>query len=137
LIVFTAGVPVGVSGATNTMRVHLVGEILIKGLGIGKKVLAANVCVANSAEEARAKLKDGEILVTNATDKDMMDSVQRASALIVEEGGYTSHAAIVGLNLGIPVIVGANDATRKLKDGQLITLDSNKGLVYSGRTRVL
>lgn len=137
LVVFTAGVPVGVAGATNLMKVHLVGEILIKGLGIGKKVLAANVCIAKSAEEARAKLKDGEILVTNATDKDMMDSVQRAAALIVEEGGYTSHAAIVGLNLGIPVIVGASDATRSLHDGQLITLDSNKGLVYSGRTRVL
>lgn len=137
LVIFTAGVPVGVAGATNLMKVHLVGEILIKGLGIGKKVLVANVCIAKSAEEAREKLKDGDILVTNATDKDMMDSVQRASALIVEEGGYTSHAAIVGLNLGIPVIVGASDATRSLHDGQLITLDSNKGLVYSGRTRVL
>lgn len=137
LILFTAGVPVGVAGATNLMKVHLVGEILIKGLGIGKKVLSGNVCVAKSAEVARAKLKDGEILVTNATDKDMMDSIQRASALIVEEGGYTSHAAIIGLNLGIPVVVGANGATIRLHDGQLITLDSNKGLVYSGRTRVL
>lgn len=137
LVVITAGVPVGVAGATNLMKVHLVGEILIKGLGIGKKVITGDVVVARSAEEAKAKVKEGDILVTNATDKDMMDVIEKASALIVEQGGYTSHAAIVGLNLGKPVIVGAENATNILSDGQLITLDSNKGLVYSGRTRVL
>ncbi len=87
--------------------------------------------------KAKAKVKEGDILVTNATDKDMMEVIEMASALIVEQGGYTSHAAIVGLNLGKPVIVGADNATNIVKDGQLITLDSNKGLVYSGRTRVL
>ncbi len=137
LVVITAGVPVGVAGATNLMKVHLVGEILIKGLGIGKKVVTGDVVVARSAAEAKAKVKEGDILVTNATDKDMMEVIEMASALIVEQGGYTSHAAIVGLNLGKPVIVGADNATNILKDGQLITLDSNKGLVYSGRTRVL
>ncbi len=137
LVVITAGVPVGIAGATNLMKVHLVGEILMKGLGIGKKVVTAEVCIATTGAEANAKLKAGQILVTNATDKDMMDAIQKASALIVEEGGYTSHAAIVGLSLGIPVIVGAYDATSIFKDGQLITLDSDKGLVYSGRTRVL
>ncbi|MCK8061047.1 MULTISPECIES: pyruvate kinase [unclassified Fusibacter] len=136
LVVITAGVPVGIAGATNLMKVHLVGEILIKGLGIGKKVVSAEVCVAKTAFEA-ANLVDGQILVTNATDKDMMEAVNRAGALIVEEGGYTSHAAIVGLSLGIPVIVGAQNATQIFKNGQLITLDSDKGIVYSGRTRVL
>ena len=137
LVVITAGVPVGIAGATNLMKVHLVGEILLKGLGIGKKVITAEVCLATTGAEANAKLKPGQILVTNATDKDMMDAIYKASALIVEEGGYTSHAAIVGLSLGIPVIVGAYDATTIIKDGQLITLDSDKGIVYSGRTRVL
>ena len=137
LVVITAGVPVGVAGATNLMKVHLVGEILIKGLGIGKKVVTGDVVVARSAADAKAKVKEGDILVTNATDKDMMEVIEMASALIVEQGGYTSHAAIVGLNLGKPVIVGADNATNILSDGQLITLDSNKGLVYSGRTRVL
>lgn len=137
LVVITAGVPVGIAGATNLMKVHLVGEILIKGLGIGKKVVTAEVCIATTGAEANAKLKKGQILVTNATDKDMMEAIERSSALIVEEGGYTSHAAIVGLSLGIPVIVGAHDATQVFRDGQLITLDSDKGLVYSGRTRVL
>lgn len=137
IVVITAGVPVGVAGATNLMRVHLVGEILLKGLGIGKKVVTAQVCVATSHETAIQNLQPGQILVTNATDKDMMEAVMKASALVVEEGGYTSHAAIVGLSLGIPVVVGACDATKILKDGQLITLDSDKGIIYSGRTRVL
>jgi pyruvate kinase len=137
LVVITAGVPVGVAGATNLMRVHLVGEILLKGLGIGKKVVTAQVCVATSQEEANQNLEPGQILVTNTTDKDMMDAIMKASALIVEEGGYTSHAAIVGLSLGIPVVVGAFEATKILKTGQLITLDSDKGIIYSGRSRVL
>jgi len=137
LVVITAGVPVGIAGATNLMKVHLVGEILLKGLGIGKKVVTAEVCVATTGKEANEKLLDGQILVTNATDKDMMDAVHCAGALIVEEGGFTSHAAIVGLSLGIPVIVGASNATEIFKDGQLITLDSDKGIVYAGRTRVL
>lgn len=137
LVVITAGVPVGVAGATNLMKVHLVGEILVKGLGIGKKVVTAEVIVATSGKDANERLKEGQILVTNATDKDMMPAIQKAGALIVEEGGYTSHAAIVGLSLGIPVIVGATDATEIFKDGQLITLDSDKGIVYAGRSRVL
>lgn len=137
IIVITAGVPVGVAGATNLMKVHLVGEILIKGLGIGKQIITANVCVVNSDDDAMAKMNDGDILVTYATDKEMMDAVNRASALIVEEGGYTSHAAIVALNLNKPVIVGATDALNIFKDGQLVTLDSDKGIVYSGKTRVL
>jgi len=137
LVIITAGVPVGVAGATNLMKVHLVGEILLKGLGIGKKVVTGEVVIAKTAEEAKAKVKEGDILVTNATDKDMMEAIEKSSAIIVERGGYTSHAAIVGLNLGKPVIVGAENATTILKDNQLITLDSNKGLVYLGRTRVL
>ncbi len=137
LVIITAGVPVGVAGATNLMKVHLVGEILMKGLGIGKEVISAKVCKAKDGVEARAKIEAGDILVAYATDKDMMDSVDKASALIVEEGGYTSHAAIVALNLNKPVIVGAQGAMQKFEDGQLVTLDSGKGIIYAGKTRVL
>ncbi len=137
IVIITAGVPVGVAGATNLMKVHLVGEILMKGLGIGKEVISAKVCTAKDGAEARSKIEEGDILVAYATDKDMMDSVNKASALIVEEGGYTSHAAIVALNLNKPVIVGATNAMQKFKDGQLITLDSDKGIIYAGKTRVL
>ncbi len=137
LIVITAGVPVGVAGATNIMKVHLVAEILIKGLGIGQDIVTAKVVKAKDGAEANAKIKQGDILVANSTDKDMMDAIHKASALIVEEGGYTSHAAIVALNLNKPVIVGAYGAMDIFEDGQLVTLDSDKGIVYKGQTRVL
>lgn len=137
MVVITAGVPIGIAGTTNMLKVHLVGEILIKGMGIGNATITAKTCVAQDSEEASKKLQDGEILVVRSTDLDMMESIKKASALIVEEGGFTSHAAIVSLHLNIPVVVGAKDATEVFKDGQLVTLDSKKGIVYAGKSRVL
>lgn len=137
MVVITAGVPIGIAGTTNMLKVHLVGEILIKGMGIGNVTVTARTCVVQDAEEANNKLRTGDILVVRSTDLDMMESVKRASALIVEEGGFTSHAAIVSLNLNIPVVVGAENATEVFSDGQLVTLDSKKGIVYAGKSRVL
>lgn len=137
LVVITAGVPVGVAGATNLIKVHIVGEILIKGTGVGKKSDAGKVRIINNSDELHEKFNDGDVLVTVATDKDMVKYIEKASAIIVEEGGLSSHAAIVGLNFGKPVIVGAKNATKELHDGQLVTVDSIRGLVYSGRARVL
>lgn len=137
LVVITAGVPVGVAGATNLIKVEIVGEILIKGAGVGKKSASGKVCIAKNISDLESKFQEGDILVTLATDKDMMDYITKASALIVEEGGYTSHAAIVGLSLGKPVIVGAKNATEKLTDCETVTVDAIRGLVYSGKARVL
>ncbi|KXG74930.1 pyruvate kinase [Thermotalea metallivorans] len=137
LIVITAGVPVGVAGTTNTIKVHIVGEILVKGTGVGKIAAVGKVCVANQPEEAEKKFVEGDILVSVATDKDMVKYMEKSAAIIVEEGGLTSHAAIVGLHLGKPVVVGAADATRILKDGMTVTVDSIRGLVYQGKTHVL
>jgi len=137
LVVMSAGVPVGVAGATNLMKVHLVGEVLIKGTGVGKDTKVGKVCVVRSAAEAAEKFQEGDVMVTNATDKDMMPYVEKASALIVEEGGYTSHAAIVALSLKKPAVVGAKLATELLKDGEVVTLDAQKGIVYEGESRIL
>ncbi|MFD1737117.1 pyruvate kinase [Bacillus salitolerans] len=137
LIVITAGVPVGETGTTNLMKVHVVGDMIVKGQGIGRKAAFGKVVVANSAEEANSKMKDGAILVTNSTDRDMMGALEKAAALITEEGGLTSHAAVVGLSLGIPVIVGVDQATSVLKDGQDVTVDSSRGVIYSGHASVL
>jgi len=136
LVVITAGVPIGVTGATNLMKVQIVGEILLRGLGLGRTAITGNACVVKSVEEAKAKFKDGDILVTQVTDRDLMPFIEKASGMVIEEGGYTSHGAIVALNLEIPTVVGANNATERIEDGQEITLDSNKGIVYEGRTRV-
>ncbi len=137
LVVITAGVPVGVSGATNIMKVQLVGEVMIKGTGLVKDLVRGKACVGSTPEELEGKFKEGDILIATSTDKDMMPFIQKASGLIVEEGGYTSHGAIVALSLKIPCVVGAQNATELLKDGTDITLDSAKGIVYAGKGRVL
>ncbi|MGM0838091.1 MAG: pyruvate kinase [Bacillota bacterium] len=137
LIVITAGVPVGEKGTTNLMKIHVVGDVLASGQGIGRKSAYGRVVVAKTAEEAQSKMTHGAIFVTNGTDKDMMPSLEKASALITEEGGLTSHAAVVGLSLGIPVIVGVEGATSILKDGQEITVDSSRGTIYTGHASVL
>lgn len=137
LVVITAGVPVGEAGTTNLMKIHVVGDILVKAQGIGRKSAYGKVVVAKNAEEALQKVKPGSILITIGSDREMMPALEKCSALITEEGGLTSHAAVVGLNLGIPVIVGVDNATEMFKDGQEITVDASRGVIYNGHASVL
>ncbi|WP_110114094.1 pyruvate kinase [Bacillus sp. CGMCC 1.16541] len=137
LVIITAGVPVGESGATNLMKVQVVGDVLAKGQGIGRKSAVGKVVVAKSAAEATSNMTEGAILVTTSTDRDMIPALEKASALITEEGGLTSHAAVVGLSLGIPVIVGVEGATNTFQNGQDITVDATRGVVYNGHASVL
>lgn len=137
LVVVTAGIPVGISGSTNLIKVHTIGKVLVKGMGIGNKSTLGKVCIINSFEELETKFKDGDIIVCKFTDKEMVKYIERASAVITEQGGLTSHAAIVGLNLNKPTIVGAEGATTVLKDGDLVTVDCITGRVYKGEARVL
>ncbi|OQP06550.1 pyruvate kinase [Geobacillus sp. 46C-IIa] len=137
LVVITAGVPVGETGSTNLMKVHVISDLLAKGQGIGRKSAFGKAVVAKTAEEARQKMVDGGILVTISTDADMMPAIEKAAAIITEEGGLTSHAAVVGLSLGIPVVVGVTNATSLFKDGQEITVDGGFGAVYRGHASVL
>jgi pyruvate kinase len=137
LVVITAGVPVGEAGTTNLMKIHVVGDILAKAQGIGRKSAYGRVVVAKDAQEAISKVKQGSILVTIGSDREMVPALEKCSALITEEGGLTSHAAVVGLNLGIPVIVGVENAMQLFKDGQEITVDSARGVIYKGHASVL
>lgn len=132
LVVITAGVPLGISGTTNMMKVHVVGDVLVKGTGITEHTVTAPICIAGSDEEALKNLVKGDILVISETDNNIMRVLKSASGLIVEKGGMESHAAIVGLTLDIPVIVGAENATRILKSGTTVTLNAKKGLVSAG-----
>lgn len=136
-VVITAGVPVGESGTTNLMKVHVIGDIIAKGQGIGRRTAFGKVTVATSAEEALQKIKPGDILVAPATDRDMMPAIEQASGIVTEQGGLTSHAAVVGLSLGIPVIVGVEKATEVITDDEEVTLDGVKGDIYKGHTSVL
>lgn len=137
LIVITAGVPVGVHGTTNLIKVQTVGDIMATGTGIGNRAVTGRACVVNNAREAMEGITRGGILVTYDTDRDFIPAIEKAGAIITEVGGLTSHAAIVGLEFGIPVVVGVPGATAIIPDGEIITVDGQRGLVYRGSARVL
>lgn len=136
-VIITGGVPVGESGTTNLMKVHVIGDVLLKGQGVGRKSAYGRVVVAKNAQDAMDRVEEGNILVTNSTDRDMMPAIERAGGIITQEGGLTSHAAVVGLSLGIPVIVGVEEAFDKIKDGSDLTMDSTRGDIYDGHASVL
>ena len=129
LVVVTAGVPVGVSGTTNMIKVHMVGDSLLAGVGIGSSNAKGEVCVCRSAAEAAKKFKPGQILVVPFTTNDELPFIREAAGVITEEAGANSHSAIVGLTLNKAVIVGATNATRTLKDGMVISMDCIRGTV--------
>lgn len=135
LTVITAGVPAGIQGTTNMIRVHVVGEVLLRGTGVGHRAVTGRVCVAHSPQEVAEKLASGDILVISGLDDDTAVHATKAAAIVTEEGGLTSHAAIIGVSYGLPVIVGVEDATGKLADGLTITVDSSRGLIYHGEIK--
>lgn len=132
IVVITAGLPLGMSGTTNILKVHIVGKVLVQGTGIGTGAVTGEIRVARSVEEATENFSDGNILVVSYTTNEYLPLIKRASALVVEEGGQNSHAATVGLALEIPVIIGAENATKILKNGAVVTVDSNRGIVFYG-----
>ncbi|MBP7174886.1 MAG: pyruvate kinase [Thermoclostridium sp.] len=130
LTVITAGIPVGVSGTTNILKVHLVGRVLVNGTGIGKGVVTGELCVGRTYEEVIGRFSEGNILVVPFTTNDMMPLIKKASAIIVEESGVNSHAATVGMALDKPVITGAQNALSILKSGSVVTVDADRGIVH-------
>ena len=136
LVVITAGVPTGVSGTTNLIKVHVVSEEICQGVGIGRTTVEGKVRFVKSGEVCES-FNEGDILVTSMTDKEMNPYIEKASAIITEDGGMTSHAAIVGINLGKPVIVSATNILSSVEDGEIITVDTTRGAVYRGSSRVL
>ena len=135
LVILTAGVPIGSPGGTNLLKVHVVGRILAQGMGIGKDPVTGRVRIVVYPEDME-KIKDGDIVVTTSADCALAPHLPRIAALVAEEGGLTSNAAIMGLNANIPVIVGARNATGLLEDDMLVTLDTPHGRVYQGIARV-
>lgn len=137
LVVITAGIPAGVAGTTNLIKVHIVGEIAARGIGVGHNSAVGKIAVIRDLEKDAEKVEEGDILVISSTDKEVVPLMQKASAFIVEQGGITSHAAIAGIALGKPVIVGVKNATDIFADGQTVTMDTTRGLIYKGTARVL
>ena len=134
LAVVTAGVPVGVSGTTNMIKIHMIGNCLATGVGIGPEgAVMANAtgkaCVCHNLDELRAKFRPGMVLVVPSTSNEMLNYVRDAAAIVVEEPGLNSHAAIVGKALLKPTIVGAIGATSHIRDGLMIAVDCAHGSV--------
>jgi pyruvate kinase len=131
-IVIIAGIPFKVTGSTNMLKIHEVGDINLHGQGIGKETLTAEISVVDEYTSLD-EFKVGNILVTYDTDNSMLESMSGAAGIITEQPGLTSHAAIVGREKGIPVIVGVKDATRKLISGQLVIMNCQHGQIYKTR----
>ena len=132
LVVLTAGVPVAKAGSTNMIRVQVVGDVLLRGTGIGRKAAVGKVCVAESLEDLKKNFTDGCILVLRAARADFVEYMKRASAIVSEEAGLTSESAIVAITLGIPTVVGAEHAADTLNNGEVVTVDASRGTIFRG-----
>lgn len=132
LVVITAGLPLGMSGTTNMIKVHVAGRILISGKGVNNLKASGNVCVCQGLDDLEQNFRPGDIVVVSQTTNEMMPKLKDAGGIIAETGDRYSHAAIVGMALDIPVITSARNATRILKSGAFITVDAEQGTVYSG-----
>ena len=136
LVTVTAGAPVGMPGTTNLIKVDIVGRPLVEGNGVGKSIVTGKAVWAEDEEEARNKIEEGDILVTDMTDRSFMPVLEKAAGIITRKGGLTSYPAIVGLNLEKPVVVGVGEQIKEIEDGVEITLDGVRGLVYKGKAHL-
>jgi pyruvate kinase len=132
LVVMTAGTLQGVAGSTDLIKVQVVKAILGKGTGVGpRRSASGRARVAHTAKEL-TQFDPGDILVVPHTTADFVDAMRKASGIITEESSLTSHAAVIGPRLDIPVIVGFKNATSTIREGAIVTVDAEKGMVYSG-----
>jgi len=129
LAVITAGIPLGVSGTTNMLKVQIVGNVLVSGVGVAPGYVCGTLCVAHDETEARNKFVDGSILVIPEVTPQLIPLLRGAAGIICERGTADSCAAIIGQTLSIPVITEAIDATKILKTGTTVTFDADKGIV--------
>ncbi|MGN8062107.1 phosphoenolpyruvate synthase [Ralstonia sp. 22111] len=122
------------ASAVKTWRIKKTGRKILSGVSIGEAVAAGKVCIIESPRDME-RFVDGAILVTQTTDPDWVPVMRRAAAIITDQGGRTSHAAIVSRELGLPAIVGAGNATHLLHDEQEVTVscaEGREGFVYEG-----
>jgi pyruvate kinase len=127
----TAGTLQGVAGSTDLIKVEVVTAVLGRGIGIGQGSISGRARVAHTSKEI-GNFNAGEILVATTTGVDYVEAIRKASGIVTEDDSLTSHAAVIGLRLGVPVIVGVKNATEIIRDGAILTLDMQRGLVYAG-----
>jgi pyruvate kinase len=131
LVVMTAGALQGVAGSTDLIKVMFVSSIVGRGMGIGQGIVHGRARVAFHPLDVK-DFNHGEILVVDRTDMEFIDIIRRAGAVITEDGSLDSHAAIIGRKLGVPVMIGVHNATGQIRDGEPLTINFRKGIIYSG-----
>ncbi len=113
-------------------HLELKGEVILTGLAASPGIAVGEVRIVKEIKDLQ-KIKAGDILVTEMTNPDMVVTMQKSAGIITDEGGLTAHASIVSREMGIPCIVGTREATAKLKDGEIITMDAYSGKIYRGK----
>ncbi len=131
LVVMTAGTLTGVSGSTDLIKVEVVKSVLARGLGIGHGQISGPARIIDSSFESN-RLSRGDILVARSTDANYIEAIKQAAGVITEEEGVTSHAAVIAMRLGVPALVGVKNATQLIRNGSIVTLDAERGIVASG-----
>ena len=129
LVVLTAGVPLGISGTTNLMKVHVIGHLLSRGQGLHGGKVVAPLCVIRNLEKDAKDFNTGDVIVCHQTTREMFSMLRKSSAIVLEDDNPEGHGAIAGMSLDIPVIIGAKNATNILKSGAVVTVDGEKGTV--------
>lgn len=134
-VVVTAGMNVGKVGSTNLIKVINMGKEIAHGVGLGKNPVSGVVCKVQTQADL-AKFQPGQIMVVAGLESEMAATAAQAAGIIAEEGGFTSPAAIVGINCSLPVIVGATGIMQKVANGSEVTMDVGSGSVYAGKINV-
>ncbi|QZZ18675.1 pyruvate kinase [Leptothermofonsia sichuanensis E412] len=131
LVVLTAGTLQGVSGSTDLVKVEVVTAVRGKGVGIGQGSVSGRARVVRSIVET-SHFNPGEILVVRDTKAEFVDAIKKAAGIITEDSSLRSHSAVISQQLRVPAIIGVKNATSVIRDGEIVTLDVQRGVVYSG-----
>jgi len=135
VVIMVAGVPMGLPGTTNLIKVEVVSIVLARGMGLGQRAVSGVARHFKDPVAAREQLGEGDVLIAEYTDADWTRAMARAGALCVRAGGLTSHAAIVALELGIPVLLSVEEI-ESIPDGALVTVDPVRGVVFQGQVKI-
>lgn len=133
VVIVVAGIPTGVSGTTNMIKAHIVGDVLLRGIGVGEGRVSGNVCNVTTPSDLASTFKEGNIIVAKMTSKEMLPYMRKAAAVVVESTDENSHAAVACQALGIPLFMDRTGlCVHMLKDGMMITVDAAQGFIFNG-----
>ncbi|MGN0997054.1 MAG: pyruvate kinase, partial [Candidatus Ventricola sp.] len=133
VVIVVAGVPAGVSGTTNLIKAHIVGNVLLRGIGVGEGKVSGNVCNVTTLADLESGFKEGNIIVTKMTTREMLPYMRKAAAVIVESTDENCHASVTCQALGIPLFMDRTGlSVHMLKSGMVVTVDADRGFVLNG-----